>query len=634
MQRALKENATSDVTFYNYGIILKALKRPAEALDQFTRALALNAAVAETWNNRGTAFNELKQYREAIADFDKALSINPNYADAYCNKGKALAENKLYDQSLAALDRALSLKPDLAEAWLGRGSIYNALKRRDDALAAYDKALALRPDFADAWFARGNILIERKQYNDAFIAYDKALAIEPNLQFAEGCRHYAKRRMCDWADYYGEVSRLVAAVRDQRLAVGPFELLSIASSPADQFTFAKCYTTKEPSFAALSRGEIYSHDRIRIAYLSADLHEHPIAYLIAGLFEQHDRSRFEITGVSLGPDQDSDQRRRIIGSFEHFIDARAQSDQDIAELILDREIDIAIDVNGYTSGARPYIAARRPAPLQVNYLGYPGTMGADFIDYILADSTVIPDDQRDCYSEKVIWLPDSYQVNDNRRRIAERTPTRGECALPEMAFVFACFNNSYKITPDIFDSWMRLLKAVPGSILWLLGESPDAMANLRREADKREITPDRLVFAPRVALADHLARHRQANLFLDTLPYNAHTTASDALWAGLPMVTCLGTSFAGRVAASLLKAAGLPELITTSLKDYEELALKLAQDPAHLATLKDKLARNRDRCPLFDTTRAARHIEAAYTAIWERHQKGMPPQAFAVEPIG
>jgi protein O-GlcNAc transferase len=538
-----------------------------------------------------------------------------------------------YDDAFAAYNKALTLKPDLAEAWLGRGNIFVKLKRYDDAFAAYNKTLTLKPDLAEAWFSRGSIFVKLKRYDDAFAAYNTALALKSDLKFAEGDRLQCKLMMCDWINLNAEVSHLVSAIRSQALACDPIELLSIPSSAEDQLRCANCYVAEQPFFPKLWRGEIYSHDRIRIAYLSADFHEHATAYLMAGLFEQHDRSRFEITAISFGPDQQSDMRRRLKLSFEYFIDVRLQSDQEIAELIRSREIDVAVDLKGFTEDARTNVFGRRPAPVQVNYLGYPGTMGAEYIDYILADRIVIPETQCGYYTEKVVWLPDCYQVNDAQRPISEATPTRSECSLPENAFVFCCFNNTYKITPDVFDVWMKLLKGTDNSVLWLIGDNSFAIANLAQEANKRGVSSERLIFAPIIPVADHLARQRQANLFLDTIPYNAHTTASDALWAGLPVLTCLGSTFAGRVAASLLKAVGLDELITTSLEDYETLALKLAQDRALLTSLREKLARNRETYPLFNTARFARHIEAAYMTMWERQQKGATPQSFAVDPI-
>jgi predicted O-linked N-acetylglucosamine transferase (SPINDLY family) len=382
----------------------------------------------------------------------------------------------------------------------------------------------------------------------------------------------------------------------------------------------------------LWNGERYRHDRIRLAYLSADFHEHATAYLMAELFELHDRARFEVSAISFGPNKRSRMRTRLRRSFERFIDVRAQSDHEVASLVREMEIDIAVDLKGFTTDSRTGILAYRAAPIQVNYLGFPGTMGADYIDYILADRVVIPEEHQPCYTEKVVYLPDSYQVNDSRRSIAERTPSRAEAGLPERGFVFCCFNNNYKITPAVFDVWMRLLRQVPDSVLWLLEANAVAASNLRREAQARGVEPERLVFAKRAKLAEHLARHRLADLFLDTLPYNAHTTASDALWTGVPVLTRLGSSFAGRVAASLLRAVGLPELIARSVEEYEALALELATDPALLRQFKDRLAANHLTAPLFDTARFTRHIEAAYTRMWEIGQRGEVPRSLDISP--
>jgi predicted O-linked N-acetylglucosamine transferase (SPINDLY family) len=412
-------------------------------------------------------------------------------------------------------------------------------------------------------------------------------------------------------------------------------MLTLPSSSADQLRCAELFVGDQypVSANALWRGVRYAHDSIRIAYLSADFHQHATARLMAGLFELHDRSSFETTALSFGPADDSDMRRRLQRSFDRFVDVRMKTDQEIAELVRKLEIDIAIDLKGFTQDGRTNIFAQRAAPIQVSYLGYPGTMGAEYIDYIIADRVVIPHEHRRAYAEKVVYLPESYQANDAKRRIAERPPTRMEAHLPEKGIVFCSFNGNYKITPDVFDVWMRLLREVEGSVLWLIEASATAVDNLRREAGKRGISVERLVFAPKTDLESHLARHSLADLFLDTLPYNAHTTASDALWAGLPVLTCLGSTFPSRVAASLLHAVELPELITRSLEEYEALALKLARDPMLLSSLKAKLANNRVICPLFDTDRFARHIEAAYRMMWELWQRGESPRSFSVDPI-
>jgi predicted O-linked N-acetylglucosamine transferase (SPINDLY family) len=436
-----------------------------------------------------------------------------------------------------------------------------------------------------------------------------------------------------------ETSELVAAVRAQKPATAPFQFFAISASLADQLQCAKRLVVDQPAFPAVWRGEIYAHDRIRLGYFSADFCNHAVGQLTVGLFEAHDKSRFETVAISFGPDDGSKLRRRIKSAFEDFVEVREWNDADIAAAIRRREIDIIIDLTGMTRHNRFSVLSRQVAPIQVNFLGHAGTMGAGCVDYIIADRTIIPEEHFNYYSERVVWLPDTYQPNayrafNNKHSISERLSTRAECNLSETAFVFCCFNNTYKITPAVFDLWMRLLKAVPDSVLWLSKPNPTAEANLGKEAELRGVSRERIIFAPKVPeMSDHLARQRQADLFLDTVPYNAHTTATDALWAGLPVLTCLGDTFAGRVAASLLKAVGLSELITTSLVDYEALALKLAREPSLLASIKAKLSSNRSTHPLFDTARFTRHIEAAYATMWERHQRGEAPEAFAVEPI-
>ena len=620
--------------YSNRASALNKLKRRQEALASYDKALALRPDLAGAWLGRGNVYSELKLFDKALAAYDRALALRPNLAEAWLCRGHAMAESKHFSEALATYDKALAIDPHLAAAWLGRANIFLELKRHDEALVAIDNALALRSDLAEAWLGRGNIFCGLRRFGDAVVAYDNALRINAELPDTQGAYLHAKMQCCDWDTFADDTSSLITGVRNGLPVAQPFVLLGLPSSPSDQFAYARRFSERKLYNAntPLWRSEAYSHSRIRIAYLSADFHDHATAHLMAGLFEQHDRTRFQTVAVSFGPDDVSATRQRMTAAFDRFFDVRAQSDRETAHLVRSLEIDIAVDLKGYTEDSRPNILAMRPAPLQVNYLGYPGTMGTDRIDYILADTVVIPPDQQEYYSEKVIWLPHSYQANDATRRISPATPSRRDAGLPETGFVFCSFNNSYKITPSMFDVWMRLLKQINGSVLWLLEGNAFAPGNLRREAQHRGIAAERLVFAPRNAHADHLARHRLADLFLDTLPYNAHTTASDALWAGLPVVTCLGSTFAGRVAASLLSAVGLRELITRSLEDYEALILKLAREPALLAAIRRKLATNRNTCPLFDTARFARHVETAYTTIWERQQRGEAPRAFSVGP--
>jgi len=424
-------------------------------------------------------------------------------------------------------------------------------------------------------------------------------------------------------------------LRAGKRVLTPIQATAIVPSVSDQLICSRIWAADQspPAAEPLWRGENYRHERIRLAYLSADFHSHATAALMAGVFEAHDRQRFETIAVSYGPDDGSFMRARLTSAFDRFLDVRNKSDLEIGRMLRAHEVDIAIDLKGYTQDSRSGILALRAAPVQVHYLGFPGTMGAPYVDYILADRTVIPAEHVSQYSERIVTLPDSYQCNDRARPIAPVTPSRADAGLPETGFVFCSFNNSFKIGPQLFDLWMRLLKQVDASVLWLLQDNPAAARNLKREAERRGVAADRLVFAPRDNLDRHLARQRLADLFLDTLPYGAHTTASDALWAGVPVLTCAGDTFAGRVAASLLHAAGLPEMITYTLDDYEELALKLVRDAGTLSAITRKLRDNRETSPLFDTVRITRHLEAAYTHMWERSQRGESPEHFAVAPL-
>jgi protein O-GlcNAc transferase len=617
---------------YNFGNSLAALKRFDEALIQYNRAIALKPNNAEVFNNRGGVLQELKQYEAALKDFDKAISLKPDYAEAFNNLGLALAAMRRFDAAMASYDRAIALKPDYFGAFNNRGATLLELKRFHLALRDLDKSIEIAPNFGNAYCNRADALKRLDRWEDALADYNRGIALGADHQNLPAVRLHTAMHLCLWAGFAQETADLLSSITKGGCAPTPFSILPIPSTPSQQRKCAELFVADQwPAVApTLWQGERYAHDRIRIAYLSADLHDHATAHLAAGLFEHHDRSRFDVIALSFGPAQDSPMRRRLQQAFEHFIDVRAQSDEAIAEFVRRAEIDIAVDLKGFTQDCRPRIFAKRPAPVQVSYLGYPGTMGASYIDYLIADRFVIPADQQAAYSEKIVYLPDCYQINDTRRKISEAIPSRTEAGLPAQGFVFCCFNNNYKITPDVFDIWMRLLGSVEGSVLWLLEGNPSAPKNLRREAEQRGIAPDRLIFAARAKTEDHLARHRLADLFLDTYYCNAHTTASDALWAGLPLLTCAGATFASRVAGSLLHAVGLEELVTHSLEEYEALALKLARDPPLLASVRQKLARQRLTCPLFDTQRLTRHLETAYITLWERAQRGDLPESLSI----
>jgi predicted O-linked N-acetylglucosamine transferase (SPINDLY family) len=604
------------------------LRRYDDALASYDKGLLLAPNSAQMHCNRGNTLYELKRYGEALSGYDKALSLKPNLGDAMVGRGNVLADLQRYDEAFAAYDSASSLDSALENAWLGRANSLYDQARLQESVSTYDKALALKPDLEAAWLGRGNALYDLRRFDEAFAAYDKAFVLNPDLPSVEGARLNAKMMLCDWRRLDDECRHVVESVRGNRPCTAPFAFLAVPSSHEDQFQCAKTWVAGRypKSDNAHWSGKSHRHGKIRIGYVSSDLCEHATSYLMAGVFEHHDRSRFETAAFSVGPDDRSELRKRLERSFDGFHDVRSFTDDQIASEIATAEIDILVDLNGFTRNSRTAIFARRPAPIQASYLGYPGTMGAEFIDYIVGDPTTIPDAQRNAYSEKIIHLPHSYQANDDARLISEKTFTRTECGLPQQGFVFCCFNNSYKIMPSTFDIWMRLLARVDGSVLWLFQDNETASNNLRRAAAARGVNPDRLIFATRLPMSEHLARHRVADLFLDTLPYNAHTTASDALWAGLPVLTRVGETFAGRVAASLLKAIGLPDLIAQTADEYERQAFGLATQPDRLADIRARLEANRRTTPLFDTRQFTRHIERAYEIVQERQQSGLAPE--------
>ena len=603
-----------------------------EALRLLTKAIKVHPRSADAHNSLGATLDGLKRSRDAIAAYDRALALNPDHVQALGNRGNALSLLNRHEDAIASYDRALALAPNHVEAITNRATALLALKRHEEAIAGYDQALAIKRDHVDALFNRGNAARLLKHYEEALANYQQTLRLQPHHPHALNGLAHCALAICDWTTTAALAGELDARVRAGRSIINPWMFLGFCDDPALQLECARNYARYKVPLRPppLWTGKAYRHGKVRIAYLSGDFHQHATAFLIAELLELHDRARFEVLGVSFGPDDNSEMRVRLVRAFDQFHDVRAASDRDVAKLLNDLEVDIAVDLKGYTQDCRPEILAHRPAPIQVNYLGYPGTMAAEFFDYIIADKIVLPFDQQPLCTEKIVHLPDSYQVNDAQRTIVAPTPTRQEAGLPPQGFVFCCFNNNYKITRPVFEVWMRLLAKVEGSVLWLLRDNPGAETNLRREAGARGIDPARLIFAAHANPQDHLARHRLADLFLDTLPYNAHTTASDALWAGLPVVTCRGNAFAGRVAASLLDAAGLPELVTSSLEQYEALALRLAADASLLGGFRQRLTDGPSR--LFDSDRFRRHIEAAYLTMWERWQRGEKPQAFSVAP--
>lgn len=561
----------------------------------------------------------LGDFEAAVRELEPEVRRYPQLINARNALGVALIRLSRREQALATFLEATRLDPASPEANSNAGSLLADLGRVNEALPYLQAAVRASPGLADAHFNLGLAYQRLKQHQQAADSLQLALDIAPRMPYALGHLVWNRIAQCRWEGIAERIASLREQVRRDGVPAMPFEFVALCDDPAELRRCAELHVARSLGArpAPLWQGEHYRHDRIRLAYLSADFCDHATAYLMAGLFERHDRSRFETVALSYGPDDASPMRKRLGQAFERFIDVRTLSDAAAARVLRDLEIDVAVDLKGHTTDARPGILAHRPAPVQVSYLGFPGTTGTDFIDYVLADRHVLPESEQAAWSEKVVYLPECYQANDAGRAIADRTPSRAEAGLPSQGFVYCSFNNNYKITPQVFDAWMRLLRQVPASVLWVLEDNTGARGNLQRAAEARGVAPQRLVFAPRVPHAEHLARHRLADLFLDTLPYNAHTSASDALWAGLPLLTCTGNTFAGRVAGSLLHAIGLPELVTHSLAEYEALALQLAANPGRLSALRARLAANRMTAPLFDTDRFRRHLEAAYLRMLE-----------------
>ena len=527
-------------------------------------------------------------------------------------------------------DRLLKLRPNMPDVWSNRGFALQDLGKADEALASYERAITLKPDYAEAINNRAQLLYSRKRFDEAAAGYARLMQLDPAQPYAGGGLLAARLAQCDWTD----IEQLSAAVqkRVERGEPGddPVQFTWHCQSPALQLRCAELFATREkpmprPGLPAVPRR---SHDRIRLGYFSSDFREHPISYMFVNLFERHDRSRFEVSAFSFGPDDGGTMRGRLQRAFDRFVDVRDRRTSEVAQLIRDQEIDILVDLVGFTAGNRAGVLAWRPAPVQVNFQGF--GLGAPFIDYVFSDAETTPDRLLPFYREKVVRLPETWVSTDADQTIAEATPSRVEEGLPEQGFVFCSFNTAYKITPAIFDVWMHLLRSVEGSVLWLRQDNDFATANLRREAEARGVAPDRLVFARRVDLDVHLARHRLADLFIDTFPYGAHTTASHALWAGLPVLTMRGDSFVSRVSASIVLAMGFPELVTETPEAYAAAALRLAHNPDELSDLRMRIGRARNTAALFDADRHRRHVEAAYATMYQRWQDGLPTVNFDV----
>jgi predicted O-linked N-acetylglucosamine transferase (SPINDLY family) len=623
--------------YCNRGFLLTEMERWDEALASHDKCIEINPGFGPAHCGRGTVLQQRKDWDAALASYDRAIDINPGHAVAHGNRGSLLTELKVWSAARSSLERAITLDPDLAEAHDSLALLLAAVGFPDASLKCFDRAIALKPDSAHAYLNRANLLVQMKRFLPAVASYDRGIALKGNARFVLGMQRYAKMNLCDWSGLPADMQRLASGIEAGEAVSPPLPMLALVDSPPLHRQGAQIWVRElYPARAVLPEiPRRLRPGKIRIGYFSGDFYQHPVAVLMAELFEIHDRSKFEVYAFSYCPDSQDNMRKRLKSAFDRFIDVHGQSDQDIALLAREMDIDIAVDLGGHSGSSRTGIFALRAAPLQIHYLGYPGTMGAQYMDYLIADSTIIPPADRQYYSEKVLYLP-SFQANDSKRGIADRVCSREELALPVDGFVFCCFNANYKITPTTFAGWMRILARVPGSVLYLYAENEAVLENLGKEAQSLGVDTKRLIFADKrlaanLAHPEYLARYRVPDLFLDTLPYNAGATASDALWAGLPVLTCLGKAFAGRMAASLLTAIGLPELIAQTQQQYEDLAVALATDPQRLAAIRHKLAANRTIALLFDTRRFAKHLESGYAKILERYHAGLPPEHTEVQ---
>lgn len=574
-----------------------------------------------------------QNFPDAISFFQRVIELNPNIPQVWSNLGSIFQFVKENEQALKCYDRTLELEPDNYEVMLNRGTLLYEMQQHLKALQAYENMMQKYPDNSKCLCNRGILLTDLNFFEPAIESFARVVELDPDHHYALGLLGFAKMHACDWGDLESLQQRIIAEVRNGKKACKSLAFMSISNEPQDQRRCAEIFTRHfYPIQSPLWQKEIYHHEKLRIAYVSPDFREHPVAHLAAGLFACHDRNRFETYAFSLGKNDESPMRRRVEKSFDHFFDVRSMNTYDIAKMIRELEIDILVDLAGYTADSRAGIFSCRPAPVQVNFLGYSGTLGSEFMDYIIADRHIIPNEYFDCYSEKIVWMPDSYLPTDDKLQISAAKISRSDFGLPEEGFVFTSFNHDYKISPQVFQIWMRLLEKTPGSVLWLMKLNDVAEKNLRREAELAGIEPQRIIFATRVPrIEEHLARYRLADLFLDTFPCNAHSTASDVLKAGLPILTCMGKAFSGRVASSLLFSLDMPELITTSLEEYENLALKLAHSTKKLKKIKDKLKTSILNSNIFNTSLYCKNLESAFCVMADRTAKGLVPESFAVD---
>jgi protein O-GlcNAc transferase len=631
-ERALAISPRDPGFLCNIGLCLSSLKRFADAVVHFDRALALDPNCADALRKRSHALQALGRYGDALASIRTALLIEPDNTDAALGHGALLAQGNRHEEAIDCFNAVLHRLPADATALNLRGISLRALNRGAQALASYNQALKAQPDFADALINRANLCWEDNDDPQRAIAdLSRVVSLQPEWPYMRGTIAHLKMHCADWRDFDRDRAFVRDGIKKGRQVIRPFDYQAISDCPGELQSCARIFTADQfPGVSPPFKANRAGHGKIRLGYMSGEFREQATAYLMAGVYELHDRDKFELLAIDNAGGDGSPMRARLENAFDEIVSINGLTDSEAADLVRSKEIDILVNLNGYFGRWRMGVCANRAAPIQVNYLGFPGTLGASYIDYIIADRIVIPEAERRYYDEAVVYLPGSYQANDSRRGIAPQRMTRDQAGLPQDGFVFCNFNQSYKLTPETFSTWMQIVGQAERSVLWLLEGPRPFQENLRREAERHGVSADRIIFANAMPADQHLARIALADLFLDSLPYNGHTTASDALWAGLPLLTRRGSSFPGRVAASLLSSLGVPELIAESNDDFIASALAMARDRAFYLSLRARVAAARASSPLFDTGTFTRSLEAAYATMFDRYRDGRPPDGFSV----
>ena len=633
-EKATQINPNFYEGYCNLGIAQIDKDQISLAIKNLKKSITINSSFSEAFNNLGVAYMRLGQDDEAIKYYNQALNIDSNNAEAHNNFGLVLMGLGQINTASEHFIKALELKPEYIFALNNFGLLLKQIGKYKDSLSYYERAIAKNPDFFEAHNNLGNSLKYLKRHDESLAAYLSAYSLNPNADYILGNVIHSKLHLSIWKDLTSNIKVISKKIKNKEKAITPFPLMVLIDNPELQKIAAEIYVKeKYPQKNDLAKIKKYdANQKIKVGYFSADFRIHPVANLTAELYEIHDRTKFEVHAFSFGPETNDEMNIRIRSGVDFFHDIRTMSHKDAVIFARSLKLDIAIDLGGFTQDSRTGIFAMRAAPIQVSYLGYSGTMGADFIDYIIADKTLIPENLKKFYTEKIVYMPNSFMVNDTKNNLSKRKFSKKEVGLPEKGFIFSCFNHHYKINSKIFKSWMRILSAVDGSVLWLSDGNKTGKNNLKKEAEKHNIDYKRLIFAPRLEMReDHLKRIQLADLFLDTLPYNAHATTSDALQVGLPVLTCIGKSFASRVAASLINSVNLPELITSSLMEYEDEAIALATNSKKFINLKNKLDANLSSSPLYNTPLYVKQLELSYLSMYERYNNDRRPDDIIIE---